>query len=339
MINSSNPTDKQSRRFRSLALLTVVTVYLLILAGGIVRSTGSGMGCPDWPKCFGRWIPPTEISQLPPNYQEIYGAKLKGEVEFSAAKTWIEYVNRLLGAFSGFLVLVTLVASLPYLRRDPSIFWGSLVAFLLIGANGWLGSRVVATELAQYVVTLHLLLAILVVFALLFVLVRSGAIGQAFQIQNQHDNNLNWLFAAAMVLSLSQVILGTQVRDALNEVIQRIGYEQRDSWIDGLDWRFYVHRSYSLIVLAVHAGFIYQLRKTAQIRTVARLTVILVGLVVAEILTGVVMAYFAVPAVAQPVHLLLAVIMVGLQFVIWLLMHPALSSPKRVFNTARLQKV
>ena len=339
MTNSSNLTDKQSQRLRSLALLTVITVYLLVLAGGIVRGTGSGMGCPDWPKCFGRWIPPTEISQLPPNYEKIYGAKLKGEIEFNAVKTWIEYVNRLLGAFSGFLVLATFVASFPFLRRDRSIFWGSFVALILIGANGWLGSRVVATELAQYMVTLHLFLAILVVFALLFVLVRSGAIGQMSSFQNQPDKVLNWLLIATIALSLGQVLLGTQVRDALNDVVQRIGYAQRDTWVNNLDWRFYVHRSFSIIVLAVHVGLIYQLRRFITTGMIARLTIALIVLVVAEILTGMIMAYFAVPAAAQPVHLFLAVIMVGLQFVIWLLLYPVLSSSKRVFDTARLQKI
>ncbi len=42
------------------------------------------MGCPDWPKCFGSWVPPTDISQLPSNHKEIYGEKLKGEIEFNA---------------------------------------------------------------------------------------------------------------------------------------------------------------------------------------------------------------------------------------------------------------
>ena len=339
MTSSNNLINKQSQRFQSLALLTVVTVYLLILAGGIVRGTGSGMGCPDWPKCFGHWIPPTDISQLPPNYQEIYGTKLKGEIEFNAIKTWIEYVNRLLGAFSGFLVLATFVASFPYLRKDPSVFWGSFSALILIGANGWLGSRVVATELAQYMVTLHLFLAILVVFALLFVLVRSGSVGQTSSVQSRPNKALNWLLIVTIALSLGQVLLGTQVRDALNDVVQRVGYAQRDSWVSNLDWRFYVHRSFSLIVLAIHVGFIYQLRKFITTGVIARLTVTLIALVVAEIVTGMVMAYFAVPAAAQPVHLFLAVVMVGLQFVIWLLLHPALSSPKRVFDTARLQKI
>lgn len=339
MTSSNSLTNRQSQRFRSLVLLTVITVYLLVLAGGIVRGTGSGMGCPDWPKCFGRWIPPTEISQLPPNYQEVYGAKLKGEVEFNAAKTWIEYVNRLLGAFTGFLVLATLVASLPYLRKDKPVFLGSLAAFLLIGVNGWLGSRVVASELAQYMITLHLLLAVLVVFALLFVLVRSGAVNQVSQADHRPDKVISWLLPAILIVSIGQIVLGAQVRDALNEVVKQIGYAQRDNWIDSLDWRFYVHRSFSIVVLALHVGFIYQLRKVAQSGVVAKLTNALIGLVVAEIATGVIMAYFGVPAAAQPVHLFLAVVIVGLQFVIGLLLYPTLSSPKRVLYTARLQNV
>lgn len=339
MINSNSLINKRTHRFRSLALLTVITIYLLVLAGGIVRGTGSGMGCPDWPKCFGRWIPPTEVSQLPPNYQELYGAKLKGEVEFNAVKTWIEYVNRLLGVFSGFLVLATLVASVPFLHKDRFLFWGSLAALLLIGVNGWLGSRVVATELAQYMITLHLLLAILVVFALLFVLVRSGAVEVSAQHRSISRRSLNILLLLTIALSTAQVVLGTQVRDALNEVVQRVGYEQRDSWIAGLDWRFYVHRSFSLVVLGAHIAMIYQSRKFVQRGPIASLTTVLMGLVIAEIVSGVIMAYFAVPAAAQPVHLFLAVLMVGVQFVIWLLLHPVLSSPKRVLDVTRLQKV
>ena len=330
MTSSSNLTNPIERRFRSLASLTVLIIYLLILAGGIVRGTGSGMGCPDWPKCFGRWIPPTEAAQLPPNYQAIYRAKLKGEVVFNATKTWIEYVNRLLGVLSGFLVFATLLASLPHLKKDKAIFWGSVAAFVLIGLNGWLGSRVVATELAPYLITLHLLLAVLVVFALLFVLIRSNAARLPVNPVSHNRVWLSRLLLLTMVLSLGQVLLGTQVRDALDEVAKRLGYDQRANWIGNLDWRFYVHRSFSLVLLAFHVLIIYRLRKTDTTSLIAQLTVVLIALVAAEILTGTIMGYFGVPAVAQPVHLLLAVLIMGLQFTVWLMLNPALLTSKLI---------
>ncbi|QIP17596.1 heme A synthase [Spirosoma aureum] len=335
MTSSSNLINKNGQRFRSLALLTILIIYLLILAGGIVRGTGSGMGCPDWPKCFGRWVPPTELSQLPPNYQEIYGAKLKGEVEFNAVKTWIEYANRLLGVLSGFFVFATLIASVPYLRRDKAVFIGSVVAFLLIGANGWLGSRVVATELAQYMISLHLFLAILVVFSLLFVFIRSSP---PHPIKNE-TQALGSLLLVTMLLTLGQVLLGTIVRETLDEAVKRLGYDQRSNWIGSLDWAFYIHRSFSLVVLALHIGVIYQLRRFSKNEWLSGIATSLVILVLVEIATGVIMAYLEVPAAAQPIHLVLAIVIVGLQFVAWLVLTPSLISTKRDIDLSHVLNV
>src|SRR5690606_32327629 len=125
-------------RFRRFSLITIIAVYALIFVGGVVRSTGSGMGCPDWPKCFGSFVPPTDVSQLPENYQDIYLAKrveknhrfvemldalgfqkkareiendksILIEGEFNPVKTWIEYGNRLLGATIGLLIIGTYI--------------------------------------------------------------------------------------------------------------------------------------------------------------------------------------------------------------------------------------
>lgn len=339
MISSSSLINKQEQRFRSLAFLTVIVIYLLILAGGIVRSTGSGMGCPDWPKCFGQWVPPTEASQLPPNYQAIYGAKLKGEIEFNAVKTWIEYVNRLLGVLSGFFVFSTLLASFTYWRRDKAIVWGSSTAFLMTGVNGWLGSKVVSTELAQYMITIHFLCAIIVVFALIFVLVRSNSIRLYSESSITKSKSLQWLLLIAMLVTVTQIILGTQVRDALDTVVKQVGYAQRTNWISNLDWRFYSHRSFSLIVLLIQVVIIYQLRKLAKGSEVIQLTKALIAVVFVEIGTGMIMAYFSVPAIAQPVHLVLAVVMIGLQFMVWLLLDPTLIVPKGHNQTTGLIEV
>ncbi|GAB3798300.1 heme A synthase [Spirosoma humi] len=336
MTSSNSLIDKKEQRFRSLVSLTIVVIYLLILAGGIVRGTGSGMGCPDWPKCFGRWIPPTEISQLPANYQEIYGAKLQGEVLFNPVKTWIEYTNRLLGVLSGFLVFATLITSLSYFRKDKTIVWGSFIAFILIGFNGWLGSRVVATELAQYVITLHLLLAILLVFTLLYVWVRANP--HRRYVENGRTSKLRLLLIVTLLLTLGQIVLGAQVRDVLDSVVKRLGYDERNNWISQLDWRFYVHRSFSIIILAFHISVVYQLRKHTKKGQLGKLTNILIGLVVAEIGTGIVMAYLGVPAFAQPIHLVLAILIIGLQFSIGLLLTPMLTNAGSLEQTTRLVK-
>ena len=339
MISSASLIDKREQRFQSLVFLTIILVYLLILAGGIVRATGSGMGCPDWPKCFGRWIPPTEFSQLPSNYREIYGAKLKGEVEFNAVKTWIEYANRLLGVLVGFSVFGTLLASFTYWRKKKAVVWGSVAAFMLIGANGWLGSRVVATELAQYMITAHLFLAILVVFALLFTLVRSKGDYLSLTGQNSRQNGMRWLLFAVIGLTLTQLLLGTQVRGALDAVIKQVGYTHRESWISQIGLEFYIHRSFSLIILAVNLALIYQLRKGDRAGWFKWIPGVLLVFVVLEILTGVIMAYFGVPALLQPIHLLLAIGVVGLQFVTLLLLKVSNTGVERAPEKIRLVKI
>ena len=142
-------------RFRLSVNISLVIVLLVVAAGAIVRATGSGMGCPDWPLCYGCLIPPVSESQLPADYATQY-AVLGQPAEFNAAQTWIEYINRLLGALSGLAVLVTWVFSLIHFRRDKRFAALAFVALVLLAFVAWLGAKVVDTFLAPYAVTLHL---------------------------------------------------------------------------------------------------------------------------------------------------------------------------------------
>lgn len=305
--------------FRRLAFLTIIAVFLLILVGGIVRSTGAGMGCPDWPKCFGQWIPPTSVSQLPSNYQEIYSHRGYANTEFNAVKTWIEYLNRLLGAVIGVLIFLTFVASaIAYWRRDRATVGYCFLAFFLVGFQGWLGAKVVSSVLSVWLITLHMLLAIVIVGVLLYVMARTQVLTAAVSDQFFHLSGKvsRWLLISSGLL-LIQILLGTQVRETVDEVANRLGDTQRFRWIDELDIRFYVHRSFSLIVLASQLLWIIPVTKKGEENPLIKQLGTATGiLLVVEIMTGAIMAYFAIPAWAQPVHLTLAVISLGIQFVV-----------------------
>ncbi len=331
--------------FKTFGTLTVIAIYLLILVGGIVRSTGSGMGCPDWPKCFGQWVPPTSEDELPINYKELYREKriaknervaklfdLLGfsdlshritkdpsvlvEEPFHAIKTWIEYINRVLGVLIGFFIFLTFIFSLPYRQTDKKIVVASFAAFVMVGIEGFLGSLVVSTNLLPFLITLHMLLALAIVVVLIYGLARAFYNPKFLQVV--HSQRLNILMWAGLLSSLVQIILGTQVRETIDIIAAQIA--DRQLWIDQLGASFYIHRSFSLLILGLHSYFAYLLlHQPQQLKTWGYALLALVGF---EILTGVGMAYGSMPAFLQPLHLTLATVIFGVQFWVWLLLNP-----------------
>ncbi|MFM8439600.1 MAG: COX15/CtaA family protein, partial [Candidatus Kapaibacterium sp.] len=139
--------SEQSTVFRRLAVLTIVSVFLLIAVGSIVRVTGSGMGCPDWPTCFGRIIPPTSVRELPADYKTRWAVQGKEIADFNAFHTWTEYLNRLLGVLIGIFIFATFLASLRWRRSDRQVTLASLAALLFVMFEGWLGAKVVEHDL------------------------------------------------------------------------------------------------------------------------------------------------------------------------------------------------
>lgn len=307
------------RRFRTMGLLTIFVVYTLILVGGIVRTTGSGMGCPDWPTCFGQWIPPVSESDLPANYQQIYADRGYLETEFNVTKTWIEYANRLLGVTTGFLILLTVGFSFRFLKIDKPVFWFSFAAFILVAFQGWLGSRVVASNLMPGMITAHMITAQVIVGLLIYAIVRSqkgllanveiGVVPKSFPL----------LLKVVMGMTLLQMTMGTQVREAVDIIAHQMDYSSREQWIERLPIIFLIHRSFSSLILFTNLWLIWCLIKSVNRSSLLyRLAFVLLGLIVSTILLGVVMDRLHVPAFAQPFHMWLASLIFGTQFFIYM---------------------
>ena len=97
--------------FRSPFVRLALARYALILVGSLVRVSGAGLGCPDWPRCFGSWIPPASAAELPPQFDAS---------QFNPSLMWTEYVNRLLGVTVGFSILAATVSAWRHHRACDS---------------------------------------------------------------------------------------------------------------------------------------------------------------------------------------------------------------------------
>lgn len=313
----------KTRRFWILAGGTIATIYALILVGGIVRATGSGMGCPDWPTCFGQWIPPTSESQLPSNYQQIYADRGYLETKFNVRKTWTEYLNRLLGVFTGFTILLTLIFSLPFRRQNAPVTYLALAGFILVGVQGWLGSRVVASNLNPGLITIHMLLAQVIVGLVIAAIIRSAR-PQLGKINIDGLSKVAYpLIVLAMGLGLIQLVLGTQVREAVDLIAKQSNYVNRHLWIDNLPMIFSVHKYSAIALVLLNGWIIAHLLSHTVSKVLHRLNWFLAFLILGTIIMGLSMDRLNLPIYAQPLHLWMASLIFGAQLSILMILRYA----------------
>ena len=329
-----------NKRFNQLTKISLILIYLVIIAGAIVRMTGSGMGCPDWPKCFGYMIPPTEEKELffKPYHQYNEGEMilLNSERFYTALKdfksdklinlsnwnlfekhdyvtydpvhTWIEYLNRLIGALAGIPILLFTIISIYYWRDYKYLTLISVLTVLGMGFQAWLGKTVVDSNLAPYKITIHMLMALVIVGLILVLIVQTKKV-------NKSNNKLfKNLIIFSIILTLIQVVLGTQVREFVDEQVKLIGYDKAN-WLTGVPLKFYIHRSFSVLVLIVNLYLLYLNKKLNLGYNKINYVIILIAV---EIFTGILMYYFDFPLLSQPIHLVIATIIFGLQFYILL---------------------
>jgi len=326
------------RSFRKTAKTALIIVYLVIIAGAVVRMTGSGMGCPDWPKCFGHYIPPTNISEL--EWHPEIDIK-KGQIiiidqtlrvarndfrtvasfnednwdpytkhkyaEFNATHTWIEYINRLLGAIGGLAVLVMAIFSIKSWKTNKKITLISWLTVLAMGFQGWLGATVVYSVLEPVKISIHMIMALVIVAMLIFLVFESGEKNNHFK----YVEKLEIFVGLALLLTLVQIVLGTQVRQFVDEQIDVVGYASKNLWLQNPTVQFYVHRTFSILVLAVNLLLFFRIKRE---KLGFKKIDWVLFLIVMEVFTGILMAYMDFPYTTQPIHLVLAALLFGVQY-------------------------
>ena len=167
--------------------LSILSTYVLMVMGNLVTTTGSGLGCPDWPLCYGTVVPPAEI------------------------KTWIEWTHRLMGALTGGFILVS--AFLTWKHTKGAVKWLTLSALGLLGIGAVFGGIIVIIEapllegpLHIAVISFHIVLAT-IIFTLMILAFRFFT-GEG----DPEAVKVNKIYPIIFGIVIVQVMLGILVR-------------------------------------------------------------------------------------------------------------------------------
>lgn len=342
---------KSENRFIRLNFITIIVTLLVVLAGGIVRSTGSGMGCPDWPKCFGQYVPPTSASQLPADYKEKYVAQRLAKNErfaktleklgkadladsirndasiaqpeaFNVAKTWTEYGNRLVGVVTGFFLILLVIYSFAFKKTAKRIIVLSIINLIVVGFQGWLGSIVVSTNLLQWIVTLHMLLALVILAILIYTYNYAKQLHKERSVIMYRIAWLKGFLFFTIVISIVQIILGTEVRESVDAISKSLGFNGRNTWVAKVGELFNYHRDLAILV-AVCNFVVYKMvtdRFSGKAWPLQTANYIIITLLI-QVASGFLLSYMALPPYAQAIHILFATILFSLQYYLYLLVY------------------
>lgn len=309
---------------QKLALLSIVLLIVLIFAGAVVRVTGSGLGCPDWPTCWGEFIPPTSIEQVDEAYLEKKLPRFKKSAErfgrnpdeitverlleeYDPVQTWIEFTNRLLALpvlLANFLLMIACLRS----QIMPKL---GVSAFALVIISALTGIVVVASGLRSGVVTIHMALAFLQLFVLTYLSwagVRPGSLRT--QIAGPSRPQVMILLSCVMI----EWAMGSQIREVTDRLMMEQGIASRGTWIDEISESFIylIHRSFSWSILIAALWLGYKSRWKGKIPR------LVLGLVFALMLMGLILSSSGIHAVVQVLHVGVAGGLVAAVYYWWL---------------------
>ena len=269
--------------FQRLALATCVVVFGLIILGGVVRSTDSGLGCEDWPRCNGSFIPEWEAEVL------------------------IEYSHRTTATVAGFMVLALAVWAWRSYRKTPTVFLPAVASFALLIFQAGLGGVTVLNELPPEIVTVHLATALVLLTLLMITTLAAFALDRPLAVPRVSGNLRSLaLLASANLLALMLVgayIAGSDYGLACNGWPLCNGDVLPDSGATSIQVNF-AHRFLALTLgLFVVALATTAWRQRARSPLVAHLAVVAAGIYAAQVIVGASNIWTELSAAASTLHL------------------------------------
>lgn len=319
--------------FQKVALAALAFTLFLMFVGAVVRATGAGMGCPDWPKCWGQYIPPTSVEQIDVDSLPIERYKEKAarygrnpdEVtresvlgEFNPIHTWTEFINRLCSLPIGVFTLLTLAMSFKFIKKRPLVPVAAMGATFLVGLNAWMGARIVYSGLQPGTITTHMALAILLLGVQVSIVWMAREEPWALRV-TQLGRKLKWFGLIAFLCIIAEGIMGSQVREMTDALKKSHGDAPRSEWVTELEqsWMYLVHRSFSWVVLIITLLF-YWVSCNFRIGGTGWHEKIILGAVLAQMVLGMVLSFTGILPVVQVLHIGISAVLVAV-FFHWLL--------------------
>lgn len=319
--------------FQKLAFGALISVLVLIFAGAVVRVTGAGLGCPDWPTCWGCLIPPWKVEQV--DLSKIDFEKFQRKAErlgrdpatvtpesllesFNPRHVWTEFINRLLSLPVGLFSVATLVAAFGRPPGQRIVWFTSFLSLLLVLINAWMGARVVFSGLKPGVLTTHMALAMLLIALLAYTVWRGTERPKRLALAAGSRGRIVGLVSLLFGLIVVEGIMGTQIREMTDEMAKSHQGEPRSEWIGELEQTavYLAHRSFSWVIFGLTLVVFFMTRRATGGRE-GRAARLVLAMVVVQMVLGVIMAQVHIYAAVQVLHVgLAAVLLAGVVF--WL---------------------
>ena len=320
-------------RFQKLAVAALVSVLMLMFVGAIVRVTGSGMGCPDWPTCWGCLIPPTSVDQvdfdkLPIERFQKKAARMGRDpssitaetlrAEFNPRHVWTEFINRLFSLPVGFFSLATFIAAFWQRAKRPLVFWMAFGSLVVVLVNAWMGARVVYSGLAPGVLTTHLALAMALTGMLAYCAWRGTDEPWRVRMAAAPMAKLRLAVMILLVSIIVEGVLGSQIREMTDEMAKSHLDSPRSTWIGELEasWIYLFHRSFSWVVFGATI-WAWKITTRHHAQGVGKVEWGVLSIVAIQMLLGLVMAQVHIYSWVQVLHVGLAAVLLTLVWLWW----------------------